>query len=94
MTRQDGMLHWGSVGDGNWRAWAPDLYPDDKMPPYYRLTKVVANKVWRRIDLYRPRGEPGAQHVEIGSANTLSEAKLKAQEDYEQRQVHEHLKQT
>lgn len=89
---RDGQLHWTSH-DLGWRAWATELYPDDPMPPYYQLTKVATNQAVRTIALFRPRGKYGDKRAEIGIAGNLAEAKAKAQEDYERRQVREHLKQ-
>lgn len=68
------------------RAWATKLNPEDRLPPYYRITKVAKNQTSRRIDLVRPRASnDGHGVIEVGVGDNLKDAKQRAQEDYERR---------
>lgn len=86
-TRGDGELRWSSYGDnGHWRAWATALYPDDKMPPYYRISKFGPKSAWRRVELIRPaRVSVSTRIILIGDAPNLAKAKVKAQINYDRR---------
>lgn len=74
-------LNWHGDGDGNYRAWASQAYPEDSMPPAYLLIKLDGTA--RLVKLMR--GELGQRTVEaIGGrpAANLAEAKSRAQQHY------------
>lgn len=84
----EGRLNFRFDRTNSYKAWAPNLYPADSLIPFYRITKIAKNQAVRRVSLRRI----GHPDLEIDLAANLAEAKQKAQDDYEKRQVSEHLK--
>lgn len=78
-------LNWHGADGGDYRAWAPALYPDDPFPPGYLIVKV--GRASRRV-IKMLRGAPGHREVEhVGSADNLAKAKARAEEHYAGRAV-------
>lgn len=83
-------LHWTIDPDlpENRRAWAVNLNPTDKLPPYYRIVKAGgARLATRKVQLVTPRASVcGPSVTEIGPADNLAAAKTLAAAHYEREQ--------
>lgn len=77
-------LIWHRAAPGISRAWAPQLRPNDTMPPYYEieLAPNAVHRAARKVFLVQCRA-CGGDRQPICSEINLAIAKINAQADYD-----------